>query len=477
MTILPVGTKPWLQEVPAHVPHVWYVVDAASREMAHLSPIHLKLCYTLWNEGLATYGYDEVDMLRVGKYFFDAHRDDSEFTKKIVESWEPLLRLFYDCCEDLDGLDFSALSDVQLADEYSFFMDAYVKEYAVPLLTDPVGLFVEKEIDRVLKEVLAARGEQKRYNQLLNELTAPVTEHFLAREHNELMRIVKRFVAGKDVASDIAAHQKNWYWVQNNYYYAKVLTAEDFMERVREHAKGVSSEELSFTDAKNHKERVLQELASAELRVLVTLAEEHTHWQDRRKMANMRAQHYVSLFVAEVSRRFGLPLELVRMLAGDELLEVCKGKPADIVTLKKRLELAGVMSTPSGTRMLTFEESKQLQRELFGSLTNKADELLGSIANLGKVIGPVKVVMNTDEFSKVQQGDILVTSMTRPEFMPVLKKVAGIITDEGGITCHAAIVSRELGVPCILGTKVATRIFKDGDLVELNANHGVVRRV
>ena len=65
--------------------------------------------------------------------------------------------------------------------------------------------------------------------------------------------------------------------------------------------------------------------------------------------------------------------------------------------------------------------------------------------------------------------------MTRPEYVPLMKKASGVVTDEGGITCHAAIISRELGMPCVIGTKIATRMFKTGDLVEVDANNGLVR--
>ncbi|MEY2664432.1 MAG: hypothetical protein RIT04_240, partial [Candidatus Parcubacteria bacterium] len=74
-----------------------------------------------------------------------------------------------------------------------------------------------------------------------------------------------------------------------------------------------------------------------------------------------------------------------------------------------------------------------------------------------------------------EDGSVLVTSMTRPEFVPLMKKAIAIVTDEGGITCHAAIVSRELKKPCIIGTKVATQVLKDGDMVEVDANSGIVR--
>lgn len=73
------------------------------------------------------------------------------------------------------------------------------------------------------------------------------------------------------------------------------------------------------------------------------------------------------------------------------------------------------------------------------------------------------------------QGDILVTGMTRPEYIHLAKKSAGIITDAGGILSHAAITARELKIPCIIGTKHATKILKDGDVVQVDAENGVVR--
>ena len=108
-------------------------------------------------------------------------------------------------------------------------------------------------------------------------------------------------------------------------------------------------------------------------------------------------------------------------------------------------------------------------------LKNKMGQISGQIACKGKVKGQVKVVLNSKEFDKFRAGDILATSMTRPEFLPLIKKAAAIITDEGGITCHAAIISRELNIPCIIGTRNATRVLKDGDLVEVDADKGSIK--
>lgn len=67
--------------------------------------------------------------------------------------------------------------------------------------------------------------------------------------------------------------------------------------------------------------------------------------------------------------------------------------------------------------------------------------------------------------------------MTSPDFVPLMKKAKAIVTDEGGLSCHAAIVSREMGLPCVIGTKNATKVFKDGDMIEVDANKGFVRKI
>ena len=114
-------------------------------------------------------------------------------------------------------------------------------------------------------------------------------------------------------------------------------------------------------------------------------------------------------------------------------------------------------------------------RKIFLESNNDVKEFKGFIASKGFVNGTAKVVLNREDFKKIKQGDILVASMTTPEMMPLMKKASGFITDEGGITCHAAIVSRELKKPCIIGTGIATSVLKDGDLIYLDANKGIVK--
>jgi len=100
--------------------------------------------------------------------------------------------------------------------------------------------------------------------------------------------------------------------------------------------------------------------------------------------------------------------------------------------------------------------------------------LKGTPASHGRAEGRVVVVRSQKDFKKVSEGSIVVTKHTDPSMILIMQKAAAIITDQGGLTSHAAVVSREMGTPCIVGTKVGTKKLKDGDLVEVDAVKGTV---
>jgi len=100
--------------------------------------------------------------------------------------------------------------------------------------------------------------------------------------------------------------------------------------------------------------------------------------------------------------------------------------------------------------------------------------LKGETASAGVYAGKVKIVHNPSELGKIEKGDILVTKMTTPDMVPAMQRAGAIITDEGGMTCHAAIVSREMGTPCIVGTEHAAATLKDGEIVTVHASRGIV---
>ena len=119
------------------------------------------------------------------------------------------------------------------------------------------------------------------------------------------------------------------------------------------------------------------------------------------------------------------------------------------------------------------DQVKKIEALVFAD--NKITELKGVSAYPGKVIAIARVINDPKLGARLKKGEVLISGMTRPEFLPIMQRASAFATDAGGVLAHAAIVARELKKPCITGTRVATKVFKDGDLVEVDANIGVVK--
>jgi len=133
----------------------------------------------------------------------------------------------------------------------------------------------------------------------------------------------------------------------------------------------------------------------------------------------------------------------------------------------------------TSTIILTGKETLELYNHL--STQKKIHSNLSEIKGLGvagsKIIGKVHLIQDMSRQHEIKQDEILVTGMTRPQFNPIIRKCKGIVTDEGSLLCHASILAREINIPCIVGTKIATHILKDGDMIELEPKTGIVRRL
>ncbi|MBI5389508.1 hypothetical protein HZB01_03965, partial [Candidatus Woesearchaeota archaeon] len=106
-----------------------------------------------------------------------------------------------------------------------------------------------------------------------------------------------------------------------------------------------------------------------------------------------------------------------------------------------------------------------------------AKQVNGLPASAGKAIGCARIIYTAHDLKKVKKGDIMIAVTTHPDFVPAMQASAAIVTDQGGMTSHAAIVAREFKKPCVVGTRLATKVFRDGDMIEVDAVMGTVRLV
>lgn len=145
--------------------------------------------------------------------------------------------------------------------------------------------------------------------------------------------------------------------------------------------------------------------------------------------------------------------------------------------LAARYENSALFFEEGKRTLVLAEDVAQLEKEMVEHQSSATTELKGVSAFAGTVTGTVRIVLDPLKDVPFEQGDILVTGMTRPEFMRYMQKAGAIVTDAGGILCHAAISARELKLPCVVGTQVASKVLKDGDMVEVDAEKGVVRKI
>ncbi|MBT7928370.1 phosphoenolpyruvate synthase, partial [Candidatus Peregrinibacteria bacterium] len=176
-----------------------------------------------------------------------------------------------------------------------------------------------------------------------------------------------------------------------------------------------------------------------------------------------------------LAKRTNLSFKQVAYLTENEILEFLSGSSVNIELAKSRREHGFMMFQREG-KMICID--KNIKRELekigFHQKEQRTEKIKGSCACKGKVRGKVVLVYTIHDILKVKKGDILVAVTTHPDYVPAMQKAAAIVTDEGGILSHAAIVARELGIPCIVGTGNATTVLDYGVEVEVDAEKGTV---
>jgi len=167
--------------------------------------------------------------------------------------------------------------------------------------------------------------------------------------------------------------------------------------------------------------------------------------------------------------------EIVQLAKYAKKIEEHYNKPQDIEFAIEGKNIYIVQSRPITTLKKVAQEIQHESAEEAELGKEHLDVLVKGIgASPGVGSGEVKIVTGLGDLEKVQEGNVLVAEMTNPDYVPAMKRAAAIVTDQGGSTSHAAIVSREMGIPCIVGTETATKTLHDGQKVVVDANTGIV---
>lgn len=188
---------------------------------------------------------------------------------------------------------------------------------------------------------------------------------------------------------------------------------------------------------------------------------------------------YAQKLLGSAANKIGITYRELLDLNLNEITNGINGQETREIVKRRANDNWAIYSMLNNEEPVVFDDPEVI-KQLVSVMVPKAEAsedgtIKGQIGNKGSGRGKVKVILSLEDFHKMEKGDVLVTTMTTPDFVPLMQKASAIITDIGGLLCHAAIISRELNIPCVIGTKFSTQLLKDGMEVEVDASKGVVK--
>jgi phosphohistidine swiveling domain-containing protein len=340
--------------------------------------------------------------------------------------------------------------------------------------------------DDMVKEYILGKDSDVSEEEF-NKLMTPTGLTVAQKEEQDLIRIAKLakeqgIAEGitDEIKAELEKHSKEFYFISNDYEKVPFLDAAYFERKLKELLKHDPGE----------LEKKKQQAFEAQKQEIQSIINKHnlnkdsirrldffnwlTLYRDQRKKYNQISNYFLIKTADLIAEKNNIENILAYMLLQPEVADVVKkGVSHMLDELKQRLN-NGVFCAAYHEEWHISDDRAPRYWQIVESTIAKKD-LKGTVACKGVGKGKIKIVLTQDDFSKFNQGDILVAHMTRPEYVPLMKIASAILTDEGGLTCHAAIVSRELDVPCIVGTQVATTALNDNDEVEVDADNGTIK--
>ena len=382
---------------------------------------------------------------------------------------------------------FSKVLESKKLNDYIAFFHKFTKMYqqisrksivywafSSPVLEKDLNEYLKNYPEKTKKEIIRimVQSTVKSYSQIEEE------------QFEKLVNLARaKGIDSKEAKSEINKFSKKYYWFPYDYSGPEIWDEKSVEKRIQKALKQKPVKIIEHNTPSRQKSCIKKYNLPKKTVDLFKITQMVTLIQDDRKKYNSHICYYFNhLIMSSLAKNLGITLKLARFIETEILKDYIKEKNKNklIKRLKDRYGFSVVARTPGTGKDRYFEgdDGRKFLKELGVNLEQTYEnirEIKGVTAHPGKIKGVAKVLFKAIQGKNFKEGEILVATMTTPDYAPIMKKSSAIITDEGGITCHAAIVSREMKKPCIIGTKIATEVLKDGDMVELDADKGIVR--
>ena len=433
--------------------------------------------------------WDTKYVIKSGINIINNMLDNKYFDKKLKENDRLLKRLLIEY-EKIEKTDLAALSDNKFIELFKEFHSAFLDWWSFAQIEEPIDHAAEFLLRKVIPEkhfAIITSPSEKSYTTVEEEELFKIA--LKVKQNKSALKLFAkedkaiRHKLSKEIDNMLKEHVRKYFWLQTNYYERITLDVDYFIDNIKSIIRDnidvnevIRNNEKRIAEVRKEKTELIKNLdIDDRYKKLIKLVDFFCIFRDDRKALSLRGNHYMGAFIDEAAKRTGIDKNLLYWCTPYEVPRILKGK-FNLNELKLRQEHMTLIVTDKGMKIITGKESSDFEKKKLGNeFSQDVQEFEGMRAQGGRVTGEIIKILDPRDAARFKQGSILVTTMTSPDFVAIMKKAAAIITDEGGITSHASIVAREFGIPCVIATKIATSVLNDGDKVEVNANHGIVK--
>lgn len=462
------------------IPGIWNTESQSSLKtrMIHGRNLHL---WIILESGSYIQVYLEREIEEASASIFQKIFKDRNYVSKMYAAQLVAGRDLVKLSQKIIGADLSKFSIAELMRVYQQIQQGWVKYDQINVLPWFLGADkLRNYIYSMLPGISSGEFEL---------LLTSDEKSFSAQEEQGILDAA--LLAKKSKVSMSAARKlaDRYFWIPFGYDGPATYDADHYSKAIREASKQPAAEiKTRLLELRSYK-KIVQSKQAALLRKFALKEDLLRLTADMRKMAVMtdqrkefQFQSHVALWrvMQALAKKLRINPMFLKFISFKELKQNIKNTDQLLELASRRKNGLVIFEGDNGKlRAIEGREAQNLKTRMLPK-TSKLKSLQGQVASTGRkpiVMGRARVLLSPKSISMVKSGEILIATMTSPEYVPGMRKAAAIITDEGGVTSHASIVSRELNKPCIIATKFATQVFKDGDMVEVDAVKGIVRKI
>jgi len=438
----------------------------------------------------------EKESKMIGTSLLEKVKKNPSFYRKLINKEDKFGKKLVNYCKRLYEQDISKKSNRELVSYYKGFSERYKQVYAQYGSVLIIDGYVHNELNNIIAKKIKTEDNEK-IKEILNILTLQPKAMVAKIEKDELIFLAVKINNNqkwlgelqnrefadfsKGLKSVILKHKNNYFWVTRDYedpIIDELIIVNRLKELIQSDLKMLVEKNKSENSAYiNRKKEIENEMIfNKDEKNLFKTMLDISYLKEQRKKYVSASLYYFDSVLTQIAKKSNLSLAQIRFLTEDNIEDLLINSKDFSEEINNRIKLSVWYGNENGTQICTGDDAQKIKNHLIKQ--GDANIFKGEPVSPGKATGPVKIILNPDEINKVNKGDVIVSIQVVPSFSTGIQKAAALVCDGGhGITSHPAILAREAGIPAIIKTRNAHLLLKDGDIVEVDAYTGIVKKI